>query len=164
MERFIHSCWLKTPPTQAPISLGSQIFRNKFKIGRVSQSQPSATGSWICARKASKAKFLNRMFDSRSSMKNVEPSSRGPIWKGKPLDLALQIRYYAAQAVYKRPAGHVKASSTVDALSRTAQWLFYESKWPSHKSAMAVLSRPMAVLSRPMAVLSRGALAASRPG
>ena len=32
MERFIHSCWLKTPPTQAPISLGSRIFRDKLKI------------------------------------------------------------------------------------------------------------------------------------
>ena len=31
-ERFFHSCWLKTPPTQAPISLGSQTFRDKFRI------------------------------------------------------------------------------------------------------------------------------------
>ena len=82
------------------------------------------------------------------------------------LDLALEIQsaYYAAQAVYKRPAA-TSMPAPVAALSRTAQSLFYEGKWPySHKSAMAVLSRPMAVLSRPMAVLSRGALAASRPG
>ena len=74
MERFIHSCWLKTPPTQAPISLGSQTFRDKLKIVAAKEARFSiATISWICARKASKAKFLNRMFDSRSSMKKLSP-------------------------------------------------------------------------------------------
>ena len=81
-----------------------------------------------------------------------------------PLDLALEVQSAITphkQFINGRPA--TSRPAPVAALSRTAQWLFYENR-PSHKSAITVLSRPMAVLSRPMAVLSRGALAASRPG